>query len=133
MPIVTLFYAGLLGLISLVLSFRVGSMRGKTGVSIGDGGRPELLLEMRRHGNFTEYVPLALVLLALLELSQVSHTAIHVMGAALVIARIAHPIGLRVETMSGLGRLIGAAGTALVTLVASVWAIVVFVLFMMTR
>ena len=123
---ITLLYAGLLGIISLALSFFAGSMRGKTGISIGDGGNQEMLLAMRRHANFVEYVPLALILIGLLEFNGVSSTAIHSLGGALVVCRLAHAQGLRADTMAGLGRLIGAAGTALITLVASVWAIVIY-------
>lgn len=46
---------------------------------------PELLLAMRRHANFIEFVPLALVLIAMLELNGVSTTASHALGAGLVV------------------------------------------------
>ena len=124
MPDITLLYAGLLGLIWMALSFRAGSLRGKTGISIGDGGNPQLLLEMRRQANFVEAVPLLLLIIALLEMNGVGAYVIHAMGAALVIARVAHPMGLQADTMSGLGRVVGAMLTALLMLVASVWAIV---------
>jgi len=123
---ITALYAGLLGIISLALSAMAGTKRPKLGISVGDGGNPEMLLAMRRHANFTEYVPLALILLALLEVNDVSAMAIHVMGAGLVIARIAHAVGLKADSVQGAGRFIGAAGTALITLVASVWAIVTY-------
>ncbi len=64
MPHITILYAGLLGLLSLVLSALSGLLRGKVGASIGDGGSKEMLLSMRRHSNFVEYVPLALLLIA---------------------------------------------------------------------
>lgn len=123
---ITALYAGLLGLISLWLSFGAGSARGKAGVSIGDGGNMELLLAIRKHGNFTEYAPLFLILLALLEVNDVPALAIHIMGGVFVVARICHGVGLKADTMTGAGRLIGAGGTALVTAVASIWAIVTF-------
>lgn len=126
MPHVTILYAGLLGLLSLILSALSGRLRGKVGASIGDGGNKEMLLSMRRHANFVEYVPLALLLIALLEMNAVSSTAIHTLGAALVVCRIAHAIGLRTDTMNTAGRFIGHAGTFLITLIASVWAIVVY-------
>ena len=126
MPVITALYAGILGLISIPLAFAAGSKRGKLKVSVGDGGDPELLLAMRRHANFVEFVPLALILVALLELGGVSGTAIHAMGAGLVVARIAHATGLKADTLSNPGRAIGAAGSTLVILVASVWAIVNF-------
>ncbi len=123
---ITALYAGLLGLVSLWLSFGAGSLRGKTGISIGDGGNPELLLAMRKHANFTEYAPIFLILLALLEVNDVPSMAIHAMGGGFVVARVCHGVGLKADTMAGMGRLIGAAGSALITLVASIWAIVTF-------
>jgi uncharacterized membrane protein YecN with MAPEG domain len=127
MPIITALYAGLLGLVSLGVSFPAGSLRGKLGVSIGDGGNKDLLLAMRRHANFVEYVPLALILIAVLELNGVAARALHILGAVLVIARVAHAFGIKADSMKSLGRLAGAGGTLLVTAIASVWLIVLYV------
>ena len=126
MATITLLYAGILGLISIVLAFGVGSQRGATGVSIGLGDSEELLVANRRHGNFTEYVPLALILMGLLEMNGVSNMTIHIFGAILVISRICHPLGLRADVMTHPLRAVGAGGTALLTVVMSVWAIVMF-------
>lgn len=126
MATTTLLYAGILGLMSIVLSFFAGSLRGKTGISIGDGGNPDLLLAMRRHGNFVEYVPFALILLALLEMNGVQAQTIHIMGASLTVARVLHAAGLKADTISGVGRAIGAGATALIIVVASIWAIVLY-------
>ena len=123
---ITALYAGLLGLVSLGLAMSAGRLRGATKISVGDGGDPDLLLAMRRHANFVEYVPMALILLGALELNAVSPTALHVLGATLVVARIAHATGLRSDTIQGTGRLVGAMGTMLVSIVASVWAIATF-------
>lgn len=126
MPIITALYAGLLGLVSLGVSFPAGSLRGKLGISVGDGGNKDLLLAMRRHANFVEYVPLALILIALLELNGGMARYIHMLGAVLVIARLAHAFGIKADSMKSMGRLIGAGGTALITIIASVWLIVLF-------
>lgn len=66
---ITLIYAGLLGLLFLGLSFWVVKRRAQFGVMIGQGEAPELLAAIRAHGNFAEYVPLTLLLMALCELS----------------------------------------------------------------
>jgi len=126
MPEITVLYAGLLGVMSLLISFKAGSLRGKLGVSIGDGGHQELLLAMRRHGNFVEYVPLTLLIIALLEMNGGPPLAIHLLAGGLILFRFAHAVGLKADTMAGAGRFIGAAGTALVLLVASLWSVVVF-------
>ena len=105
---------------------QAGRLRGATKISVGDGGDPDLLLAMRRHSNFVEYVPLALILLGVLEINGVGATPLHVLGASLVVARLCHAVSLRGDTIQGPGRLVGALGTMLITLVASVWAIVTF-------
>ena len=126
MPTVTMLYAGILGLMSIILAFGVGTKRGATGISVGLGEDPELLVANRRHGNFTEFVPLALILMGLLELNGVSAFTTHVFGATLVIARICHPLGLKADVMTHPLRAIGAGVTALLTVVMSIWAIVLF-------
>ncbi len=126
MPIITALYAGLLGLVSMGVAYAAGSTRGRAKVSVGDGGSKELLLAMRRHANFVEYVPLALLMIALLEINGVGAHAIHALGAVLVLARLAHAFGIKPDNMSTPGRMVGAAGTMLVTAVSSVWLIVLF-------
>lgn len=127
MPTITLLYAGLLGLMNIGIAFPAGQLRGKVGVSVGDGGNADLLLAMRRHGNFTEFVPLALILIGLLEMNGVSSTAIYTFGALLVLFRLCHAFGLKADTLSNPLRGIGAGGTALLTVVMSIWGIVVFI------
>jgi uncharacterized protein len=127
MPITTALYAGLLGLVAFGVAFPAGRLRGRLNIPVGDGGNPDLLCAMRRHANFVEWVPLALILIALLELNGVSTTMIHVFGTVLVVSRIAHAVGLRSDTMKSVPRLLGATGTVLVTVVASVWLILLYI------
>jgi len=127
MPTITALYAGILGLILVGVAFPAGFLRGKKNISIGDGGDRELLLAMRRHANFVEWVPFALILIGLLELNDVRATAIHALGATLVVASLCHAFGIKADTMKSTGRLIGATLTMLVVLTASIWAIVLHV------
>jgi len=60
---ITAFYAGLLAILALVLGFQVGRMRLRTGISLYDGGDKALAVAVRRHANFIENVPLALLLM----------------------------------------------------------------------
>jgi uncharacterized membrane protein YecN with MAPEG domain len=121
---ITGLYAGLQALIAFFLVFQVGQLRGKTQVSIGDGGNPQLHLAIRKHGNWAEHVPFALVLMGLLELNGGGATMLHALGVVLLIARIAHPLGLKVETISSPLRIVGAAGTGIVTIAAGIALIV---------
>ena len=55
---ITLATAGALGLIGLILGLRVTMGRAKHNVTMGDGGNPDMIVRMRTHANFAEYVPL---------------------------------------------------------------------------
>ena len=125
MPTVTLLYAGILGLMAIAIAFPAGRLRGQTGISAGDGGNQDLLIAMRRHSNFIETVPLALVLMALLEMHGVGSTAMHGFGITLVLARTAHAVGLKPDVSNPL-RGIGAGVSALLIVVMSIWSIVRF-------
>jgi hypothetical protein len=123
MPLpVTALYAPLLGLVGLVLASLAGRARSRAGVSLGHGGKPELLEAMRRHANFVEYVPLALLLLAVIELNGTPKWWLHTLGVALVASRIVHPLGLHFDRMMDPLRIVGAAGTMIVLLAAVVTA-----------
>lgn len=125
MPSATILYAGLLGLFSMVLSAGAGIMRGRKEIDAGDGGDPELLRAMRRHANFIEYVPLALVLIALLEMNGVRTLAIHALGLTLIAGRLLHAVYFNEGVKSTL-RGTGAGLTALVIAISSIWGIVLF-------
>jgi len=113
-------YTALQALIAIGLVVPVGQLRGKTNISLGSGGNPALETAIRRHQNWCEHVPIALLLMALLELNGGSAGLLHGLGAALLVARILHPIGLDATEMRRPLRGIGAFGTLLVTLVAAI-------------
>ncbi len=118
MPI-TLMYASIFAIFALVLSFRAGSFRGKAGISVmhGEPTNMELAQRVRVHQNFLEYVPMILIAMGAIELTGGSSLFLYVVGDLLIIVRIAHAFGLRYDNMSHPGRLVGAGGTALITLV----------------
>ena len=124
MPTVTALYAGILGLMAVAIAGAAGRLRGE--VPIGDGGRTDVLVAMRRHANFVEVVPLVLILMALLEMNKVSANAIHGIGIAIVISRGCHAFGMRGDGTATPLRAIGAVGSMLTSIVASIWAITVF-------
>lgn len=116
---ITAIYAAILALIMQFLGGRVGAYRGKSKISLGDGGDPELIVRNRQHMNFVENVPMALILLAALELNGASAAWLHALGGTLVAARILHPFGLSVDRMNQPARFAGAGLTAIVLLVSS--------------
>ncbi len=86
-------YALPVALIYLVLWFRVSSVRGANGISIGDGGNMQLLQRIRQHGNCAEWSAFILILMILAEGMNAPSLYLHISGALLLIGRIAHPFG----------------------------------------
>lgn len=103
------FYVALNALIMLVLGILVVRARVTTRTDIGDGGLPEMAGPLRAHGNNTEYVPMALLLLWALASVPPSASiwVMHGAGATLTIGRICHAIGLTQSTGPGTLRLVG--------------------------
>jgi len=85
-------YAGVTGLIGLVLMMNVGRLRTIHGISIGDGGNLPLIRAMRGHANFVENVPLCLVLLLLMAMLGAPVWAIHMLGGLLAVGRLLHAV-----------------------------------------
>ena len=114
---ITLMYASVFAVFALVLSFFAGSARGKSGISIGVGEPQdmELLQKVRVHQNFLEFVPMILIVMGGIEATGGSSMFLYVVGDLLIIARIAHAVGLKHDKMNTMGRMIGAGGTALIT------------------
>jgi hypothetical protein len=117
---ITAVYAALQAFVAIGLVVPVGRLRGKYDVSLHAGGHADLDVAIRRHANWTESVPIALLLMALLELNGGSAGLLHGLGATLLVARILHPLGLDAQTMRRPLRGIGSLATMLVTLVAAI-------------
>ena len=94
-------YAAIFGLMFVYLSVRVIKQRRSAKVSLGDGDNPTLRKAIAVHSNFSQYVPLALLLIAFVELSHASATITHGLCACLLVGRVAHAYGLAqpVQTM----------------------------------
>jgi uncharacterized protein len=93
-PVITALYGALNALFNIFLANEVSRMRKKHGVSIGQGEHPEMLVAIRVHSNNAEFVPLAIVLLLVAELCGGSKMLLHIAGGGLLIARVAHYIGM---------------------------------------
>jgi uncharacterized membrane protein YecN with MAPEG domain len=93
----------------LVLGILVVRARVATRTDIGDGGIAEMAGPLRAHGNNTEYVPMALLLLWALASVPPSASiwVMHAAGATLTIGRICHAIGLSQSTGPSTMRLVG--------------------------
>lgn len=120
-PVITALYAGLLGLLLIALSIGVSRQRMRHKVSLGDGGVRELSTAIRAQGNFIEYVPMALLLILLLELAGNPGWMIHTLGGALFLGRILHAHGINKPPREGsLTRRGGTVLTYLVLLIGGI-------------
>jgi hypothetical protein len=118
---VSFFYAGLLGLLLIALSATVVLARRRFRVRLGTGSDPAMEQAVRVQANFTEYVPFAVVLLIVAEITGLPDLAVHAAGVVLVASRLVHAWGLSHSPGLTFGRFYGTAGTWLVITALSLW------------
>ena len=117
-------YAALNALIMLVLGILVVRARVKTRTEIGDGSNPALMGAIRAHGNNSEYVPVALLLMLILIPLQANALVIHSIGGTLTLGRLLHAIGLSRNVGTSLPRFLGMILTwisYLIAITAVIW------------
>lgn len=90
----TALYASLCGLLLVYLAFQTIKARRINKIKLGDGGIFGLQSAMRAHGNFSEYMPIIIILLFFLELNGSPVWVIHLIGVAFLIGRWIHAQGL---------------------------------------
>ncbi len=95
MPLpVTAVYAGLAGLLLILFAMRVPPLRMKLRQSLGDGGNAVLQRATRLHGNAAEHIPIALILLGLVEGLGGAPWLLHLVGGTLLLGRLLHGAAL---------------------------------------
>lgn len=124
LPIITASYAALLTLMYMVLSINVTRARYRNRVSLLDGDKPDMRKNMRIHGNFSEYVPLALIVIFFAEIGGASLWTLHLLGSGLFLGRILHATGLKAQGPAGFGRKAGMYLTAAVMISGSIWILI---------
>lgn len=118
-PYIALGITAVFVLMSIPMAVLVGVRRTQTGITLLHGEDDDLLRLIRAHGNFIEYVPLALLALAGAEVAGASPWLVAGCGGVLLVARTIHYFSLRASA-DGSGRAIGAALTTLTMLVLAV-------------
>jgi len=96
LPSITAFYLGILALLYTVLGLQVSRLRRGNKVLFGDGDNIKLRSAIRAHANFAEYVPLIVLMVAVLEMSGLAPLRVHLLMALLLLARLLHPLGMYV-------------------------------------
>lgn len=96
---ITLFYTGVLTLLVVLLSVRVIVLRNRHKVAVGDGGNTDLQLAIRAQGNALEYLPLALLLIFMIEAAGLSPIIIQLLCLALLIGRLIHAYAIPAKNL----------------------------------
>jgi uncharacterized membrane protein YecN with MAPEG domain len=122
--LITGLYAGLCGVLLVILYLRISQRRLTSKIGLGSGGDADLERRIRAHGNFIESVPMALVLLFLFEHAGAEPMYVHAFGIVLVLSRMAHAQGLSKSAGRSIGRFYGSIGTVLVVAGLSVSVLV---------
>ena len=91
---ITPLFAALLALLFIYLSYGVVRIRFGQKISSGHGDLRSLERAIRAHGNFSEYVPITLILLWFVETLTMSRLMVLVLGSVFIIGRVLHVIGM---------------------------------------
>ena len=117
---VTAIYAGMHGLLAVLLANFVLYVRLRTGKV--PEWQPEAALRIQ--ANFIENVPIALILLLVLEMRGIPNEILHGLGITLFVLRLLHAWGLGTYEGANYPRLIGAQGTFVLISVMAIGCIV---------
>lgn len=124
MPLsVTPLYAAPMVLLFIALSARVIVYRRGNKIPLGNSGNPVLLSRIRAQGNCAEYMPFALLLLLMAELSGPPGLGLHIAASSFVVGRIVHAVHLSYLPSRYLMRAVAITLTFTAYLLASIFAI----------
>ncbi|WP_114639372.1 MAPEG family protein [Polynucleobacter necessarius] len=107
MLLLTSIIASVLTIIFIQLSFAVIALRRKNKVGLGSGGHEDLERAIRAQGNFAEYVPFGIILIACLELNGAPWWLIALPGVTLIIDRLIHARGINIPPPDFSKRILG--------------------------
>ncbi len=96
---ITPFYAALFGIGLIWLSLKVISVRRKDKVSLGVAENEKLERRVRAHANYSEFVPLGLLLTYFVEVTWKLPALTHAIAVTLLIGRAAHAYAFLGERM----------------------------------
>ena len=129
LPTITSAYLAVLALLYTVLAVQVGRLRQRDRAAFGDNGSLALRSAIRAHANFIEYVPIIALMVALLEMSGMSTSRVHILMGALLVGRLIHPLGMSARPGTwqfNLGRVGGILLTVAVLVAAAVSGLIRF-------
>ncbi|MCA0905295.1 MAPEG family protein [Ruegeria marisrubri] len=117
---ITPIYAALIAVLYVALSVKVILQRRSDKISVGDGGSKLMIKAIRTHSNCAEYAPIALLLIAMVELQGAGGLLVHILGLLLLAGRLLHAYGFGRTPQIVILRQAGMSLTFLAILVAAI-------------
>lgn len=126
---VTALTAAICALMMIFLMFKVIGQRVATETSFGAGTDAKMLMVRGCHSNLAENAPIAILLLALLEMTGAHHWTLTGLAALFLIARVLHVYGMYQHHNNGNLRFrqAGVVGTALSIVAMALWTLVLVI------
>ena len=121
LPITTFLASSLLAWL-LILSWRVIKARQSGGSSLGDGGDKDLQRRIRAQANLTEYAPLFVSLVALMEMQNGNSIVLIILSLMFLSGRFAHGYALSFTQGNVAGRVGGMGLTITAAAIAVIYA-----------
>lgn len=125
---VTALTAAICGLMLIFLMFRVIGQRIRTETFFGAGSDEKLDMVRGCHSNLAQNTPVAILLLALLELANADHKILTGLAALFLVSRVVHIFGMYQHQAGKTPRFrqVGVMGTALSISALALWTLWLF-------
>jgi uncharacterized membrane protein YecN with MAPEG domain len=111
--------------IFIALSINAAFTRRKSGLAVGEGDNETLLRAVRAHGNFTEFTPMFLISLIVVDQLSKNCDYVRILGLLFIIGRISHALSMFLK--KGILRVIGMMLT-LIPLISNLIYSLIFIL-----
>ena len=108
---ITMLSASIIGLLLLKLSYQCVQIRMQKKILLGDDGETDMFHAMRVQANLTEYAPVGLIFVALLEYSQAHQWVLLAAAGLLILGRLLHAWGFSKTSGYSFGRYWGTVAT----------------------
>ena len=120
---VTALAAAICGLMLIFMMFKVIGQRVRTETMFGASEDEKMKMVRGAHANLAENAPIALILMALLEMAQAHHWTLTGLAALFLLARVLHIYGMYQHEGSGNLRFrqIGVMGSTLSIIAMALW------------
>lgn len=119
---ITAVTAASLAILLVLLAIHTIRLRMKYRVPFADGGHQDLVSAIRAHGNLSEYMPIGITLIGLLEASNADFIILSSLAGGFVLCRVLNAIGLfNPPGPPGPARSVGIVGSLVILFAMAIW------------